>query len=44
MPKNLERFQGWLAFITAAALLGLLAIGVVIAVVRLIQIAWNYLG
>ncbi len=44
MSNKSSRFQGWLALLTSLVLLGLLAIGVVIALVRLIQYVWRFVG
>jgi hypothetical protein len=44
MSKKSLGFQGWLALLTSLVLLGLLATGVVIALVRLIQYVWRFIG
>jgi hypothetical protein len=36
-PLGAKRFQGWIALLTSMVLLGVLATGVIIAIVRLIQ-------
>lgn len=44
MSNKSSRFQGSLALATSLLLLGVLAAGVIIALVRLIQYVWRFVG
>lgn len=44
MSNKSSRLQGWLALLTSLVVLGLLVTGVLIALVRLIQYVWRFIG